>query len=148
VINDRLADHPILQGVADIWGPSDVYGIVHLPKNAKVLVYGQVLEGMQPDDKPLAGEKNDPMMPLVWIRDFTGEKGKTARVVCTTMGASVDLESEGLRRLLVNACYWATGLEDLIPAKSNVDYVGPYEPTLYGFGNFKPGVKPSDLRLK
>ena len=34
------------------------------------------------------------------------------------MGAAVDLENEGLRRLLVNACYWAIGLEDKIPAKS------------------------------
>ena len=29
----------------------------------------------------------------------------------TTMGASVDLESEGLRRLLVNGCYWCMGME-------------------------------------
>ena len=37
------------------------------------------------------------------------------------MGASTDLESEGLRRLVVNAAYWCVGLEDKIPAKANVD---------------------------
>ena len=31
----------------DIWGPTDVYGIVHLPEDTKVLVFGQVLEGMK-----------------------------------------------------------------------------------------------------
>jgi hypothetical protein len=64
------------------------------------------------------------------------------------MGASVDFESEDLRRLVVNACYWAVGLADKIPAKANVDYVGEFKPTWFGFGKFKPGVKPADLELK
>jgi hypothetical protein len=59
------------------------------------------------------------------------------------MGASQDLESEGLRRLLVNACYWAVGLEDQIPAKSNVDLVGAYHPTPFGFNKYTKGIKPS-----
>ena len=147
VINDQLKDHPILKGADDVWGPTDVYGIKNLTDEAKVLVYGQVLEGMQPTDKPVTGEKNDPMMPLAWIKGFTGTSGKMARVFCTTMGASVDLESEGLRRLLVNACYWCLGMEDEIPDRANVDYVGPYEPSFYGFGDFKKGLKPSDHKL-
>jgi hypothetical protein len=80
------------------------------------------------------GEKNDPMMPLAWTKHYTGPTGNTSRVFCTTMGASVDLQSEGLRRLLVNACYWGMEMEDQIPAHSNVDYVGSYEPTYFGFG--------------
>lgn len=147
VINEAFKDCPILKGVKDIWGPTDVYGIKNLTDDAKVLVYGQVLEGMKPTDKPVEGKKNDPMMPLVWLKDYTGNKGKTSRVICTTMGASVDLESEDLRRLLVNSCYWALDLGDKIPEKSNVDYVGKYEPTFYGFGKFKPGLKPSDHQL-
>ena len=146
-INEQYKDHPILKGVKDIWGPTDVYTVSHLIPEAKVLVYGQVLEGMNPADKPVVGPKNDPMMPLVWQRDYRGESGKTSRIVTTTMGAAVDLESEGLRRLLVNACYWTTGLEEKIPAKANVDYVGEYKPTYFGFGKFKPGVKPADLEL-
>jgi hypothetical protein len=148
VINPAMKSHPILKGVEDIWGPTDVYGIVHLPADAQVLVYGQVLEGMKPTDKPVAGKKNDPMMPLIWIRNYTAESGKTSRVLSTTIGASVDLESEGLRRLLVNACYWGVGLEDKIPGKSNVEYVGEYKPTFFGFNQYKRGVKPSDHELK
>jgi hypothetical protein len=147
VINEAFKDHPILKGVADIWGPTDVYGIKNLVPEAKVLVYGQVLEGMQPTDKPVEGAKNDPMMPLVWVKEYAGEQGKTSQVICTTMGASVDLECEDLRRLLVNSVYWALGLEGKIPDRSNVDYVGSYEPTFYGSGNFKKGLKPSDLGL-
>ncbi len=63
------------------------------------------------------------------------------------MGAAVDLQSEGLRRLLVNACYWGLQLEDKIPAESNVDYVSPYHPSYFGGGKFKPGVRPADHRL-
>lgn len=148
VINDALKDHPILKGVEDIWGPTDVYSVVHVGPSEKVLVYGQVLAGMKPDDQPVVGKKNDPMMPLVWIRNYTGESGKTSRVICTTMGAAVDLESAGLRRLCVNACYWGLGLEDKIPARSNVDYVGEYKPNYFGFGKFKKGLKPADFELK
>jgi hypothetical protein len=64
------------------------------------------------------------------------------------MGAAQDFRSEGLRRLLVNACYWTLGMEDQIPAKSNVDIVGTYEPTYFGFGKHTPAVHPQDLMLK
>jgi len=147
VIAEEFKSHPLLRGVAEIWGPTDVYGVIPLPADAKVLVRGQVVAGMKPTDPPVIGKKNDPMMPLVWVRDYIGENGKTSKIVTTTMGAAVDLESEGLRRLLVNACYWTTGLEEKIPAKANVDYVGEYKPTSFGFGKFKPGVKPDDLKL-
>ena len=62
------------------------------------------------------------------------------------MGSSTDMVAEGTRRMLVNACYWATGLEDKIPAKSSVDVVGSFEPTPFGFNGAKKGVKPSALR--
>ena len=60
------------------------------------------------------------------------------------MGAATDLESEGTRRLLVNAAYWAVGLEDKIPDASDVALVGEYHPTPFGFGGFKKGLKPED----
>ena len=146
-IVEEFKAHPLLRGVNDIWGPSDVYGVAHLPADAKVLVRGQVLSGMKPTDPPVEGKKNEPMMPLIWTRDYPGEGGKTSKIVTTTMGAATDLESEGLRRLLVNACYWTIGLEDKIPSKAEVGYVGEYKPTGFGFGKFKPGVKPADLEL-
>jgi hypothetical protein len=65
-------------------------------------------------------------------------------VFVTTMGAAQDLESEGLRRLLVNACYWALRMEDKGPARANVDVVGKYKPRPFGFGGFAKAVRPAD----
>ncbi len=144
-------NHPILRGIkdGDIWGPTDVYGVrLPLPGDSQPLVMGQVLEGMSPTDKPVEGKKNDPMMPVAWIKSFTGAQGKASRVFTTTMGASQDLESEGLRRLLVNACYWAVGMEDRIPEKTRVDVVGDYHPRKFGFGGFEKGLKPADHAAK
>lgn len=148
VINPVNATHPILRGVTDVWCPSDVYTVSHLPKEAQVLLWGQVLSGMKPTDGPVAGKKNDPMMPLVWTREYKGETGNTAKIFTTTMGAAVDLANEGVRRLVVNAAYWATGLGDKIPEKSDVTYVGDYKPGWFGFGKFTKGVKPADLEVK
>ena len=144
LINDEMIGHPILKGVKDIWVPTDVYAISELTGDAQVLVHGQVLSGMKPTDEP---KPDTPIMPLAWIKSYVGEKSNSSRVFCTTMGASVDLESEGLRRLLANACYWCAGLEKLISDASVVDFVGPFQPTFFGFGDFKKGVRPSDLRL-
>lgn len=147
VIEAAFRDHPVLRGVTDLWCPTDVYTVSHLPADAIVLVRGQVLSGMKPTDPPLEGTKNNPMMPVVWVRDYQGAQGKTSKIVTTTMGAAVDFENESLRRLLVNACYWTLGLEKSNPAKADVSYVGDYKPTWFGFGKFKPGVKPDALRL-
>ena len=147
IINPAMKDHPILRGVEDIWAPTDVYTVTHLPPDAKVLVHGQVLEGMKPEDKPLAGKKNDPMMPIIWIHEYKGEAGKTTQAICSTIGSGVDFQSEGLRRVMINACYWALGLADKIPAKSDVSFVGEYKPTWFGFGKFTKGIKPADLAL-
>jgi type 1 glutamine amidotransferase len=144
VINKDHADNPIVQGCEDIWGPTDVYSINKLLPDDTVLVWGQVLEGMNSDDKPVMGKKNDPMMPLAWTRKYTGETGNESKVFCTTMGSSTDFQSEGLRRLFVNACLWGLDLE--IPPQAKVDLVGDYKPTNFGFGTHVKGVKPSDLR--
>jgi len=149
VIAKGMEDHPIVRGCEDIWGPTDVYTVrLPLPDGCQPLVMGQVLDGMQPTDKPVAGEKNDPMMPVAWITTYQGAQGQKGRVFTTTMGAATDLESEGLRRLLVNAAYWCVGMEDRIPARAKVDIVGKYEPSFYGFKGFKPGVKPSDHAMR
>lgn len=146
VIAPKMKDHPIVRGCDDIWGPTDVYTVrLPLPGDSQPLVLGQVLEGMKPTDGPVAGEQNDPMMPVAWIKTYKGDKGPAGRVFTTTMGASTDLESEGLRRLLVNAAYWCVGMEDRIPPKANVDLVGAYEPLPFGFARHRKGVKPSEL---
>jgi WD40 repeat protein len=141
------AKHPILRGIkdGDIWVPSNVYSVhLPLPGDSQPLMLGEVLDGLRPTDKPVAGWKNNPLMPVAWTKTYTGTAGKAGRVFTTTMGAATDLESEGLRRLLVNAVYWAVGMEGQIPEKSNVDLVGEYKPLPNGVGGFEKGVKPPD----
>ncbi len=147
VIADGMKDSPLVRGCEDIWGPTDVYTVRSpLPGDSKPVIMGQVLEGMQPTDKAVAGPQNEPMMPVAWIKTYKGEQGQTGRVFTTTMGAATDLPSEGMRRLLVNATYWCLGMEAKIPAKANVDLVGEYKPTSFGFGGHKKGLKPGDYR--
>jgi hypothetical protein len=151
VLTEQRSRHPILRGIedGDIWGPTDVYGVrLPLPGNSLPLVLGQVLEGMKPDDKPVTGKKNDPMMPIAWTKTYKSASGKTARVFCTTMGASQDFASVGLRRLLVNASYWCLGSEEKIPEKSKVELIGEYKPRPFGNNGFTKGVKPEDHKLK
>jgi hypothetical protein len=88
------------------------------------------------------------MMPVAWTNSYTGGSGKTARVFTTTMGAADDIETEGLRRLIVNATFWALGMEAQIPAKANVAFVGVYNPHSFMSEVYTAGVKPSDLALK
>jgi len=151
LIVPEAKDHPIVRGIkdGDIWGPTDVYGVrLPLPGDSKPLVLGQVLEGMTADAPVVTGadtNKNEPMMPIAWTKTYAVEGGPTGRVFTTTMGSSTDLASAGLRRLLVNAAYWAVGMESAIPAAANVDLVGPYEPTPFKAGGHKKGVKPVDM---
>ncbi|MDE0862909.1 MAG: ThuA domain-containing protein [Rubripirellula sp.] len=144
IVADAL--HPIATGIkdGDIWGPTDVYGIrLPISGDAHTVIKGQVLVGMSADDKPVEGKKNDPMMPIGWTRTY-----KDGRTFTTTMGSADDLPSEGVRRMLVNAAYWCVGLEDSIKPDSNVDLVGEYVPTKFGFGKYVKGKRPSDYDLK
>jgi hypothetical protein len=144
-------DHPILRGIndGDIFGPTDVYTVhLPLPGDSKPLVLGQVVAGMKPTDPPVKGKKNDPMMPVAWVKTFAPSQGKKARVFTTTLGASQDLLYEGTRRMLVNACYWAVGLEERIPVRSNVELVGEYKPRQFRNNNFVKGRKPEDYAMK
>ncbi|MGL4464273.1 MAG: ThuA domain-containing protein [Planctomycetia bacterium] len=139
-------NHPILRGVVDVWGPSDVYTVTTpLPGDSVPLLMGQVLVGMKPTDEPVVGGVNDPMMPLAWTKTYEGANGRKGRVFTTTMGASQDFESEGLRRLVVNAAYWCLGMEDAVRPDADVSYVGAYAPTPFKFNGAKKGVKPADL---
>jgi len=144
VIDGRNRQNPILRGVTDVAGPTDVYGVnPDFPADATVLLYGQTLKSLDPASPP---NLTKAIMPLVWLRDYHGETGKTSRVLCSTIGAASDLESEDLRRLFVNACYSLNGLE--VPAKADVTYVGEFKPTFFGFNKFQKGVKVSDHELK
>jgi len=117
--------HPVLRGVKDVWGPSDVYAITTLSGDAKPLLMGQVLAGMTPNSPPNPAKGP---VPVAWIKTY-----KNARVFTTTMGHAGDFLNEGFRRMLVNACYWAMGLENEIPRRAKVDFVTPYAPSPIGF---------------
>lgn len=144
-IVEGMEGHPIVRGVGRIWGPSDVYGLTSLHGDSKPLVMGQPLSGMKPNDPPNADKEP---LPVAWVKSYTGESGNTARVFTTTMGHGGDFQDENFRRLMVNACYWALGMEDRIPAKNDVTIVGEYNPNDIGFGGFKKGIRPADHRLR
>lgn len=155
VIEPASKSAPILRGVANVFGDTDVYE-VYPPADARILMRGQVLSGMRSDSAPADYTKkrasdgaeqgvNDPMMPIAWTREYENDSGHTNRVFCTTMGAATDLVCDDLRRLVVNAVYWGLGME--IPLQANVDLVGDYKPTAYGFDGFRKGMRPSEFAL-
>ena len=146
VIPESAKKLAIVKGADDVWGPTDVYGITKLPDNAQVILEGSILKGMKPTDEAVTDKRNNPRMPIAWIRTWQSESGKTARIFCTTMGSSTDFESAGLRRLFVNACFWCLDMESQMPEKPNVDVVGEYKPTKFGFGAFQKGLKPEAFK--
>src|SRR3954447_20880794 len=144
------AGNPNLRGIKDgeIWGASDVYAVhLPLPGDSNPLVLGQVVArkgkyddsdkfyGMRPDDgPPVSGAKNNPMMPIAWTKTYKVPDGRRGRAFTSTIGGSVDLTNEAVRRLLVNAVYWGLGMEEKIPENGTmVDLVGKYEPTKFEF---------------
>ena len=155
-IEPASKDNPLLNGVSDIFTTTDVYE-GYPPADATILLRGQVAKGLKPTDPPADYKKkrstdhveqgvNDPMMAIAWSRIAKSDFAKETRAFCTTIGAASDLQSEDLRRLIVNAAYWGLGMD--IPAKADVNYVGEYKPSDYGFGGYRKGVKPEDLALK
>jgi type 1 glutamine amidotransferase len=149
VLNPKQTTHPILTGIhnGELWSTTDVYEVrLPLPGDSNVLVFGEALAGMEQNSPPVAGAVNDPMMPIAWVKTYSGSSGKPSRVFTTTLGTSQDLLIEADRRLFVNACYWALGMEGQIRAKANVSLVGEYHPRPFGDEGFVKGVRPADLR--
>jgi hypothetical protein len=145
LIAKGMEKHPIVRGVDDIWGPSDVYGINSLTGDSRPIIMGQVLKGMKPKDEP---NPNKALVPIAWIKSWTGPSGKKARIFTTTMGHGGDFKSEGVRRFLVNAAYWCLKMEGKIPERSNVEIVGTYDPPPIGVGGHRKGIKPADLKIE
>jgi hypothetical protein len=138
--------HPVLSGVSDIWGNSDVYRTYKegtaLPADCTALVWGQPLMGRRHDDAP--NPKLEPL-PVAWVKPWQTSTGKNARVFHSTMGSGTDLQSAGLRRLIINAAYWCLAMESAITATRSVDIVGDYQPLPSGFNYLKLGVKPQPV---
>lgn len=146
IIVAEQKDHPILIGVSDIWGKSDVYRTykegTSLPTNCTALVWGQPLLGRKHDDPP--NPKLEPL-PVAWFKHWQTSDGKKARVFHTTMGSAHDFQSAGLRRMIINAAYWGMGLESAITPNRSVDIVGTYQPRESGFNYQKLGVVPKPV---
>ncbi len=146
-IVEEQKSHPILTGVTDIWGNSDVYRTykegTSLPVDCTALVWGQPLMGREPDDPP--NTKLEPL-PVAWFKTWQTSGGKAARVFHSTMGSGTDLQSAGLRRLIINAVYWGMGMEAAIQAGSVVDIFGDYQPLKSGFNYPALGVVPKPVQ--
>lgn len=143
VIVEENKSHPILTGVEEIFGTSDVYRCHNeknpFPQDCKSLVLGQPLVNLK-QDAP-ANDQKEPL-PVAWTKSWTGNKGLSSRIFHFTMGSAEDFENEGVRRLTVNAVYWGLKMEKEISAKSAVAPVGEYKPLKAGFNYEKLGVKP------
>ena len=149
VLEKSAINHPVLRGVGEIFGTTDVYTVKNLDLNkSTVLLRGAVTESLHDRSYPVKGPKNDPMQALAWLFEYTAPNGQTTgKSFCTTMGASVDFADEDLRRLVVNAALHLLGLE--VPAKADVAYIDPFTPTNYSSikGDYykQRNLKPSDF---
>lgn len=147
VPNPELAQHPVLGGVSDVFGPTDVYAVRSLPEDAQVLLFGSVLDGMTPDSSAIDGPKNNPMHPIAWLRSRDAGQDSPQRIFSTTIGAAQDWSSEDLRRLFLNASFWTLGMEDKIPEQGlDADVIGRWEPSAFGFDGYRKGLVPMDYQ--
>jgi len=146
-VEDANKAHPVLNGVGEIFGATDVYGIRNATPKAPstILLRGEVTQTLESNSPAVEGKKNDPMMPVAWVRERKNSKGKVNKIFTTTMGSACDLADENLRRLVANGVFWGLGLE--VPAKLDVS-VNNYKPTKYGFKIYKKEMKPVDYLLK
>jgi len=135
------AGHPILRGVQDVWAEIGAYTAAPI-EGSTVLAMAQPLTGMTSASPADAAKKP---MPGAWVRTYKSAEGKEGRVFTSTYGASGDLVNAGFRRMLVNACFWTTGLEAAIKPDLRTDLVGPYNPTWLGTFKRAGAAKPLDL---
>ena len=129
--------HPILRGVKDIWVQAG--GYVGTPTDGDILTMAQPLNGMTPDSPP---DETKPPQASEWTRSYKSASGTDARVFTSLYGTPEDILNEGYRRMLVNAAFWAVGMEDAIKPDLNVSFVGPFKPNTFGNQTHAAGVKP------
>ncbi len=135
------AGHPVLAGVKNPWSEIGAYN-AHPIEGSEILAMAQPLAGMTPDS---ADDTTKVPMPGAWVRTYQSESGKAGRVFATTSGGSGDLVNDGFRRMIVNACFWAAGLEAAIQPTMEIGIVGPYRPTWMGVNKRAANVKPEAL---
>ncbi|MGC6441354.1 MAG: hypothetical protein ACON4H_01735 [Rubripirellula sp.] len=134
-------DHPILRGVGAMHAMAGAYSARPMP-NSTILATNQVLESMEVGSAPVADK---PPQPAAWVRTYQYRGGPEGRVFCSTQGASEDILSEGVRRMILNATLWCMGLEESIRADADVSFVGGYNPTTFSFKPSITDAKPEDI---
>ena len=169
VIVQENRRHPILRGVKDVFGPSDVYRCHNeknpFPEDCTALLLGQPLVDLKPDSP--ANKKKEPL-PIAWIKTWNPSKFQPkssveqkgaetnkkrnqqakkkpeigSRIFHFTMGSARDFESEGVRRITVNAVYWGLGMEKWIESDLPIHLPANYKPRKSGFNYEKLGVQP------
>ena len=135
-------DHVILKGVKDnafchAGGYNGVQrdGMVALTKTQPLL--NMEVDGpVDPKKKPVIS---------TWTFSYKGKDGKDNRVFHSTQGASEDLLDDSYRRMVVNGIFWSVGLEGAIKADNKIDFVGPFNPTLFKFNGHVKQQKPTDM---
>ena len=135
-------DNVLLTGVGTIFGPTDVYGATPQP-DSTILLRGEVTQTLDAGSAAVEGEKNNPMMPIAWSRNYKNASGKTNKILTTTMGDAIDLADKNLRRLVANGVFWGLGLK--IPAEMDLSIPGKYEPSKFRSNGYKKGLKPADF---
>jgi hypothetical protein len=134
-------EHPIMRGVRDMHAMAGAYSARPMP-DATILATNQVLESMEEGASPLAGKSPQ---PAAWVRTYQLAGGQPGRAFCTTQGASEDILSEGVRRMIVSATLWCMQMEEAIAADADVSFVGPYNPTTFSFEPSITGARPDDI---
>lgn len=151
IVEKGMHEHLILNGVEEIFCPSDVYGVTHLDSSDKVLLRAAVTESLDPSSANVQGSQNEPLQAFAWLHQYERPSGDgQGMAFCTTGGASVDFVDEDLRRLVVNAAYFLT--ERDVPRQAEVEFVDPFYPSFYGFireANYwkNANLRPDDFGL-
>lgn len=127
------SEHPVLRGVGEMHAMAGAYSARPMP-GSTILATNQVLQSMEAGAPPVADKEPQ---PAAWVREYQYEGGPKGRVFCSTQGASEDILSDGVRRLIINATLWCMGMEKEISADADISFVGPYNPSTF---SFKPSI--------
>jgi len=138
--------HPILSGVTDIWGTSDVYRChaedKGLPNDCTALVMGQPAQSLDADAPP---NTDKVPLPIAWTKTWIGNKNLESKIFHFTMGSAEDFANEGVRRIVVNSIYWGLDLSEQIDPTRSVEPIDPYLPMKSGFNYEALGVTPRSV---
>lgn len=137
----KQKDHPVMRGVSNMHAMAGAYSARPMP-GSTILATNQVLQSMKEGAPAVEGKEPQ---PAAWVRTYKFKGGKEGRVFCSTQGASEDILSEGVRRMIVNATMWCMGMEKHIKADADVSLVGPYNPSTFSFKPSVTDAKPSDV---